>query len=91
MCCTGSLFTKTCLLKKLEERTFDALTYVQFFFCKGPSDIWWGLVLYAEMNDLIEKCLLCPWSSACLIGLYRGVMLVHMVKQNYLEQRYETH
>ena len=46
------------------------MLYVQFFFCGGPSEVWWGLVLDAEMTDLIVKCLLCPWLSRCLIGLY---------------------
>jgi len=30
------------------------------------------LVLYAEMADLVVKCMLCPWSSACQVGLYHA-------------------
>ena len=60
-----------CLVRRLEERTSDALVYAQFFFCEGPSDIWWGIVLDAEMTYQSVKCLLCPWSSSLLFGMYQ--------------------
>jgi len=60
-----------CLVRRVEERTSNALVYAQFFFCWGSSDIWWGLVLDAEMTYQSVKCLLCPWSSSWLFGLYQ--------------------
>jgi len=66
--CLQSCF---CLLRKLEERTFDVLVYAQFFFCWGPSDIWWGLNLIVEMTASSVNCLLSPWSSSWLLGLYQ--------------------
>ena len=60
-------------MKRVEGRTTDILVHVWFFFYCGFSEAWWGLVLYAEMNDLVVKCVLCPWPSVCRFGLYQEV------------------
>jgi len=38
----------------------------------SSSDIWWGLDLITEMTAHNVNCLLSPWSSFLLLGLYQN-------------------
>ena len=71
-----NLFTNMFLsFKKTRRKNIWCSGLCQFFFCWGSSDIWWGLVLIAEMTAHSINCFLSHWSSAWLLELYQENIL----------------